>query len=114
MDIEYLGKVGYIHFRKRLVAENAGIGTQEIDAAPLLRSPLDHRRDLSELRDVGAVGHRRAAGLADFLDHGFRGRERTAGAVPRAAEIVDHELWAAACEPQRIRPSKTLARAGHH
>jgi len=35
-----------------------------------------------------------------------------AGAVAPDAEIVDHDFGAAACQPQRMRPSKTIARAG--
>ena len=72
----------------------------------------DHGRDLLEIRDVGAVGHRDAAGFADFLDHGFRRRQRSAGAVARAAEIIDDDFGAAARQSQRMRPSKTIARAG--
>ena len=72
----------------------------------------DHRLDLLEVRDIGAVGHRLAAGFADFLDHGFGRGQRSAGAVARAAEIIDHDFGAAARQPQRMRASKTIARAG--
>ena len=113
MHVQHLGEIGDLHLAERLVAQNAGIGAQQIDAAPFLGGALHHRLDLLEIRDVGAIGHRRAAGLADFLDHGLGRRQRTAGAVARAAEIVDHDLGAAARQPQRMRAPKTIARAGH-
>ena len=112
MDVEHFCEIGDFHLGERLVAQDAGIGAQQIDAAPLLGGALDHGGDLLEVRDIGAVGHRRAAGFADFLDHGFGRRQRAAGAVARAAEIVDHHLGAAARQPQRMRPSQTIARAG--
>ena len=112
MHVQHLCKIGDLHLAERLVAQDAGIGAEQIDAAPLPGGALDHRLDLLEIRDVGAIGHRDAAGLADFLDHGFRRGQRTAGAVAGAAEIVDHDLGAAAGQPQRMRPSKTIARAG--
>ncbi len=68
--------------------------------------------NLLEVRDIGAVGHGNAAGLANFLDHGFGRRQRSAAAVARAAEIVDHDLGAAARQPQRMRAAKAIARAG--
>ena len=112
MDVEHLREIGDFHLGEGLVAQDAGIGAEQIDAAPLLGGALDHRLDLLEIRDVGAVGHRGAAGFADFLDHGFGRRQRSAAAVARAAEIVDHDLCAAARQPQRMRASETVARAG--
>ena len=112
MHIQHLGEIGDFHLGEGLVAQNAGIGAQQIDAAPLPGGALDHRRDLLEIGDVGAVGDRGAAGFADFLDHGLGRRQRAAGAVARAAEIIDHDFGAAAGQPQRMRPSQTIARAG--
>ncbi len=68
---------------------------EQIDAAPLPGGPIDHRLNLIEIGNVGAVSHRDAAGFSNLLDHGLSRRQRTAGAVPPAAEIVDHELGAA-------------------
>ncbi len=112
MHVQHLGEIGDLHLGERLVAQDAGIGAEQIDAAPLLGGACDHRLDLLEIRDVGAVGHRRAAGFSDFLDHGFGRGQRSAGAVAGAAEIIDHDLGAAARQPQRMRASKTIARAG--
>jgi hypothetical protein len=110
--VEHLLEIGRFHLAERFVAQNAGIGTQEVDAAPLLGGALNHRRDLLEIGDVGAVGHGDAARFTDLLDHGFRRRQRTAAAIARAAEIVDHDFGAAARQSQRMRAPQTIARAG--
>ena len=112
MHIEHLGKIRRLQLAERLVAQDAGVGAEQIDTAPLLGRALHHRLDLLEIGNVGAVGHRRAASFADFLDHGFRRRQRSASAVARAAEIIDHDLGAAARQPQRMRAPETIARAG--
>ena len=112
MHVDHLGEIGDLHLGKGFVSEDAGIGAEQIDAAPFRRGVSDHRLDLLVIRDVGSVGHRLAAGLPDFLDHGFGRRQRTAAAVTRAAEIVDHDFGAAARQSQRVRASKPIARAG--
>lgn len=112
MHVEHLLEIGGLHLAERLVAQNAGIGTHQIDAAPFLGGALDHGGDLLEIRNVGAVGHRGAARLADLLDHGFGWRQRAAAAVTRATEIVDDDLCAAAGQPQRVRASEAITRAG--
>jgi hypothetical protein len=112
MNVEHLCKIRGLHLAKRLVAQDAGIGAEQIDTAPLLGGARDHRRDLLEIRDVGAVGHRQTTSLSDLLDHGFRRGQRSAAAVAGAAEIIDHDFRAAARQPQRMRPSKPIARAG--
>ena len=112
MHVEDLGEIGRFHLAERFVAQNAGIGAEQIDAAPFFGRTIHHRPDLLEVRDIGAVGHRHAAGFADFLDHGFRGRQRPARAVAGATEIIDDDLCAAACQPDCMRAPETIARAG--
>ena len=58
MHVEYLGEIGDLHLGERLVAQDAGIGAEQVDAAPFLRGLGDHRRDLLEVRNIGAVGYR--------------------------------------------------------
>jgi len=67
---------------------------------------------LLEVGDISAVGHCHATRFPDFFDHGLRRRQRTAGAVACATEIVDDDFRAAACKPKRVRAAKTIARAG--
>jgi hypothetical protein len=93
------------HLAERLVAQNAGVGAEQIDAAPLGDGAIHHGLDLFEIRDIGTVRHRDAAGLADFLDHGFGRGKRPAGTVALAAEIVDHDLGASARQPHRMPAS---------
>ncbi len=112
MHVQYLGEVGHFHLGKGLVTQDASIGAEQIDAAPLPGGAIDHRLNLFEIGNVSAIGHRHATRFADFFDHGLRGRQRAAGAVARTAEIIDHDLGAAVCQPQRMRAAKTIARAG--
>src|SRR4029077_18455819 len=107
-----LAKSALSIFGKGLVTQNAGIGAEQIDLAPLPRRAVDHRLTLREVGEIGAVGHCHAARLADLLDHRLRRRQRTSGAVACATEIVDDDLRAAARQPERVRAAKTIARAG--
>ena len=53
-----------------------------------------------------------AAGVGDLLHHGFRRRRVAAGAVDRAAEIVDDDLRAAPGEFERMGAAQSAAGAG--
>ena len=113
MHIEHSSEVRNFHFAKGPVAQDAGISTEQIDASPFFSRPRDHRGYLLEIRDIGAVRHRHATRGADFLDHAFGRSERAAATVAGTAEVVDDDLCAAARQTQRVRASKTIARAGH-
>ena len=75
MHVDHPREVGDLHLGKGFVAQDTGIGAQQIDATPLPGGAIDHGLNLFEIRNVGAVGHRHAAGLFDLLDHGFRRRQ---------------------------------------
>jgi hypothetical protein len=109
---QHPGKIRQFHLAERLVAQDAGIGAEQVDAAPLFGGAIDHCLDLPEVRHVGAVGDCHAADFANFLDHGFRRGQRSAAAIARAAEIVDDDLGAKARQPKRMRAPETIARAG--
>jgi hypothetical protein len=113
MHVQHLREIDDFHLGKGFVAQDAGIGTQEINATPLLGGAIDHCLHLLEVGHIGAIGHCHAARFSDFLDHGFGRRERTAAAVARAAKIVHDDFRAPACEAMRMRAAKTIARAGH-
>src|ERR1700687_6011727 len=99
MNVEYFREIRQVHLGEGFVAQDSGIGAEQIDAAPLFGRAVHHRLDLFEVRDVGAVGHRHAAGFTDFLDHRFRRGQRPAGAVAGAAGIIDHDFRAAGRPP---------------
>ena len=112
MYIEHFGEISNFHLGKGFIAQDAGIGAQQIDASPFAGRTRHHGFDLLEIGNIGAIGHRHATGFANFLDDVFRRGQRTAAAVAGAAEIVDDDLRAAAGQPQRMRAPKTIARAG--
>ena len=61
-------KIAHLHFGERLVAEDAGIVDENVDPAPFFFGARDHCRDLFEIGNIGAVGHRDAAGGSDLFD----------------------------------------------
>jgi len=111
MDIQYLGEIGDFHFRKRLVAQNAGIGAQEIDAAHSLVARSTMAVTCSKL-ETSAPSAIAVPPVCEFRPPRLRPASAIPGAVACAAEFIDHDLGAAAGQPQRMRPSQTIARAG--
>ena len=101
-----------LHFGEALVAQDAGIGDQNVDPAPLIHGLLD------EVGNTGVVGHRGAIGdgftasRLDLRHHGFGRGGGAAGAIHRAAQIVDHHLGAARGKLKRVGAAKTPARTG--
>ncbi len=67
MDGHHDFKIGDLHFRETLVAQDAGIGDEDVDAAERIRRLLDKMGDACVVRDGRAVGDRRSAGILDFL-----------------------------------------------
>jgi len=60
------------------------------------------------------VGHRGAAGLADFLDDAIGSRCVGTLALSTAAQIVDHHFRPVAREQQCMGAAETTTGAGHH
>ena len=58
-----------LHLGEALVAQDAGIGDQDVDAAQGVHGLLDHVGDAGVVGDGGAVGDRLAAGRLDLVDH---------------------------------------------
>ena len=104
-------EIGHVHLGEALVAQDAGIVDQDVDAAIFGFGFGDHGFDLIKIGDAGPVRQRGAARAADFRDD-RGGGVAMAGAVARAAEIVDHHLGAAAGELERISAAEAAAGAG--
>src|SRR3546814_13846939 len=79
------------HLGKALVAQDAGVVDQDVDAAPFLLRLGDHLGHMLIFSDAAAVRHGGAARRADFLDD-LQRRIRMAGAVARAAQVVHNDL----------------------
>ncbi|MNO80364.1 hypothetical protein D3C76_715710 [compost metagenome] len=113
MDLVDQVPVGVVHLVEGLVAQDAGVVHHHVDAAE------GFDRAAHDVFPVGhriVVGHRGAAGGADFRHHAVGGGGAGALAMGAAAEIVDHHLRAVAGEQQRMGASEAAAGAGddHH
>jgi len=87
-------KILQLYLAKALVAQDAGIGDQRIDAATFVHGLLDQVRHAGIVADRGTIGD----GLA--------------AAVQRAAQIVDHDFRAQFGQRQGVRPAQSPAGAG--
>ncbi|MOA07808.1 hypothetical protein D3C78_1275310 [compost metagenome] len=112
MDIDHRLNVGHLHLGERLVAQDAGVVDQDVDATEGFYRLFDHGLDLLVVGHVGTVGDGRATGLADFFDHSQGGVGRAAGAVAATAEVVDHHLGATGGQVQGVNAAQAVAGAG--
>ena len=111
MDADHEFEIGGLHLREGLVAQDAGVVDEDVDAAPSLFGAGNHLDHLIIFGDVAAVRHRLAASRADFLDHGER-RVGMARAVTGAAEIVDDDLGATLGEFEGVMATEAAAGSG--
>ena len=111
MDANDQFEIGGVHFGEGLVAQDAGVVDQDMDAAPGFLRLGDHFFHLGIFGDIAAIRHGLAASRLDFLDHGERGIGM-AGAIARAAKIVDHDFRTAPRQLERIAAAKAAACAG--
>ena len=113
MDVQHDFDVSDLHLGKRLVAEDACVGDEDVDPAERVHGLFDH------VLDAGVVGHGRTVGdcLAahslDFFDNLVCSAGRSARTVHGASEIVDDHLGAAACEFEGVLPAQAAAGACH-
>ena len=101
------------HDHEHAVAHEAGVVHHDVEAAEGVERRLHERAGLREVRDVGAVRDRLAAGGADLLDDLVRGSRRAAAAVGLDAEVVHDDLRALARERERVGAAEAAAGAGH-
>ena len=75
----------------------------------MLHGSLHHRLGGRLVGDRAVVGCRLATCGPDLLDHALGHGGALAGAVPRAAEVVDHHRGALLRQQQGVRPPETPA-----
>ena len=101
------------HVVERLVAQDAGVVDDDVDLAERVDGGLDDGLAALGRGDGVVVGHGLAAGRLDLVDDlSARPRRRTAGAVDRAAEVVDDDQRAALGEQERVGAAEAAAGAG--
>ena len=94
MHLDDVGPVRPAHAVEDLVAQDAGVVDQDVDAAEGIERGLDDLVGVLRLGDRERRGDRLAARLLDLVDHLLRRAGVAAGAVERGADVVDHDLGA--------------------
>ena len=102
VHVDHRAEVGEVELGEGLVAQDAGIVDQDVDAAPLGDHAIDHRLHRVGIGDRTLHGARLTAGGHDLGGHRVGAR----------AEVVHHHACAAPCEQQGVLAAKTAARAG--
>ncbi len=73
MDVHQQAEIVQRHVREALVAQDAGIVDEDMDAAIFGLRAGDHRLHVRGVGDVAAIGHRHAPRRHDLGHHGTRG-----------------------------------------
>ena len=114
VNVHHGAEIVQRHLHECLVAQDAGIVDQDIDAAPTFLDVGDHLFHSRHVGDAGAIGHGFAAERGDFIHNGLRRRERRARTIASAAEIVDDHLGATPRQIKRIGPAQAAAGTGNN
>ena len=101
------------HLRETLVAQDAGVVDEDVDAAPGRERLLDHGLHGVRVGHRCAVRDRFATGDADLVDDRLGRLRRAAVAVDGATEVIDHHLRAARRERQGMLPAEPTAGTCH-
>jgi hypothetical protein len=110
VHVQHQPEVRQVHLGEGLVAQDAGVVHQDVDASPAAHRVGHHGLHRGLVGDRGAVGHRGAAGRLDLSHHRFGGGEGLA--LGRAAEVVDHDPRSPRGQCQRMLSAQAPARAG--
>ena len=110
MNIHHEPEVTELHFRKRLVSQDAGVVDQYIYPPPAFDGIGNHGLDVGIIRHVGAIGDRIAASLADCLCNLLRRIQRRAASVARTAKIVYDHACPATPELQGVTSTQAVSR----
>ena len=100
------------HVAERLVAQDSGVVDDDVDTTEGVDRRLHDRRSALRGRHRVGVGDRLAAGRRDLVDDELGGADVGAGAVDRAAEVVDDDECAARGEQQGVLLAEAAAGAG--
>jgi hypothetical protein len=113
MHLKHQIEVGHVHLGEALVAQDAGIVDQDMNAAPSFLCLGNHFDHLFKFGDAAAIGHGLAASSLDFFNN-LRRRVGRAGAVTCTAQIVYDHLGTALGQFQSIGLTQSAACTGHN
>ena len=104
MDVDHLAELGDRHLGEALVAQDAGVVDEDVDASPVRHRTGDH------LGDPRLVGHR--SGKTDRLAAGRRNLAGN-GFGSTWVHVVDNDFRTEPRQHQGMRPTKPAAGAGN-
>jgi hypothetical protein len=113
VNVDHRPEIRQPHLCEGFVAQVAGIVDQDVHAPPGIDRLLDHGFDGRLVGHRCAVPDRLAAGRTNLLRHAFCRSGATAGAVARAAQIIDHHSCTARRQRQSMLSAEPSPRAGH-
>ena len=102
MDVDHQPEIVEAHLGEALVAQDAGIVDEDVDAAPVVQRAADHRGDAASSVTDAANGDRDPACRVDL---------RRDGVGRLARQVVDDDPRALAREEQRVLAAEAAARA---
>jgi hypothetical protein len=105
--VEFVG----VHVLERRVPQDPGVVDDDVDPAPVVERGLHDRPAALGAGDRVVVCDRLAPRRRDLVDHRLRGGRAAAGAVDRAAEVVDDDQGTAAGQLQRMGTAQAPAGA---
>ena len=112
VHLDHRLEVGELHLAEGLVAQDAGVGDQDVQPAEGVDRAF---HQIGRARVIGhraAVGDRLAARRLDLGHHGVGRGRGAARAIQRRAQIVDHHLGAPSGQLQRVLAAQAPARSG--
>src|SRR5581483_7578257 len=100
-----------VHVEAHLVAQDAGVVDEDVEAAVRVDGLVDQRLRLRERRDAAVVGDGATTAGLDLVDHLLRRRGVGAGAFGRPAEVVHDDRGSLARQQQRLFAPDAAPRA---
>ncbi len=104
MNIQHQAEVREAHLGEGLVAQNAGVVDENVDAAPVRHHAADHGRDRRLVGDRRGHRKRLAARRDDFIGDASCGRR---------IHVVYDDLRAIPRQQQRMRTAQSTARSSN-
>ena len=112
VDVDDRVPLGLVHVEAHLVAEDARVVDEHVEAAERVDGLLHHALGARPGRDAVVVRLGAAARRDDLVDDLLRGRRVGAVAAGAAAEVVDDDRGALGREQQRVTAADAAPGAG--
>ena len=112
MDRDHVGPVRPAHAVENLVAQDAGVVDEDVDAAEGVERGFHDLVGVRRIADRERGGDCLTAGLLDLVRHLLRRTGVAAGAVERSADVIDQDLRALLRQQECDGAADAATRAG--